>query len=748
MRDPKGNIIFRSSLMRWYKRHPELSGIALILVSIIVIISLIGFDYAAPRANPLGLFGWGLAFCIQLAFGAAAIATAALTLWIGVRLTFSYEYTGKRYAAIGVALFSGLLMLTLIGEAMPRAASSFFSYFGFASPLPLGGFPVFLLQQKIPYINLEAIFGTAGSWLLAVALGILSLGYLFEKELLAAVGMLHQAFIDWKKPRKVTLKMPPVEPCSFEEVIDQEKQSARLPSLLSRSLELSPPFVNIPEPLAAKIKEELAPKQHPPEKKSRATDYSLPDSSLLRNPKKVESAALVKELKHKAELLEETLLSFGIEAKVGQIYSGPTITSFEVHPAIGVKVGKIKTLEHDIALNLEAQSIRIIAPIPGKACVGIEVPNKFPQHVAFKEVLSAYSQGKSFKIPMFFGKTVSGEFIMHDLTKMPHLLIAGATGAGKSVCIHSLIMSILMTSSPDQVRLLMIDPKKVELTPYSELPHMISPVITDPRIAAQAFGWIVKEMERRYEYLRLIGVRNIETFNERKRDASFEQGLEIEIPEKLPYFVVIVDELADLMMSAEQDVETPIARIAQMARAVGIHLILATQRPSREIITGLIKANFPARIAFKVASRVNSQIILDDIGAETLLGNGDMLFLAPGYAQLLRIQGAFIHEEEIADVIEAISKQLPPNYLIPSFDRIAEAQSDEGESMANDVLFEEAKSIVLTTGNASTTFLQRKLKIGYARAASLMDELERKGIVGPADGAKPRKIFYPKESML
>ena len=438
-------------------------------------------------------------------------------------------------------------------------------------------------------------------------------------------------------------------------------------------------------------------------------------------------------------------MNFGIEAKVGQIHCGPTITLFEVHPAVGVKVGKIKTLEHDIALNMEAKSIRIIAPIPGKAAVGIEVPNQTPQEVTFREVFAAYQQrGSPFKIPMLLGKAVNGELVIADLTKMPHCIIAGATGSGKSVCINSIIMSILMLARPDEIRFLMVDPKKVELAPYTELPHMLAPVITEPHTAAASLGWLVREMEKRYEILRLTSQRNIDGFNKRKPDADTEATAHVTIPEKLPYIVGIIDELADLMMVASQDVEAPIARIAQMARAVGIHLILATQRPSREVITGLIKANFPARISFKVASRVNSQIVLDDIGAETLLGNGDMLILLPGSSQPIRAQGVFVHDEEINLIIKAITSQQPPNYLIGSLEKLDGEAFGTPEEIELDELYEEAKTTVLTTGNASTTFLQRKLKIGYARAASIMDQLEQQGIVGPQEGAKPRRINFPK----
>jgi S-DNA-T family DNA segregation ATPase FtsK/SpoIIIE len=507
-----------------------------------------------------------------------------------------------------------------------------------------------------------------------------------------------------------------------------------------------------PPPQAA-VKE---PEKEPPQRKREAaldaqrvhngdfTHYKLPPLSLLTQAKKLDHSLLKKDLKRKAEVLEETLLSFGIEAKVGEINCGPTITSFEVHPAIGVKVQKIKALENDIALNLEAKSIRIIAPIPGKAAVGIEVPNAQAEEVGFKEMLAAYQQGaRKLHIPVLLGKAVNGDYVFSDLTKMPHCIIAGATGSGKSVCINTIVMSILLNAKPDEIKLVMVDPKKVELTPYTRLPHMLAPVITEPHGACAAMNWLVKEMEKRYDLLKQTGCRNVEAFNLRSPDKEFEASLSIEVPEKLPYIVGIIDELADLMMVSSSDIETPIARIAQMARAVGIHLILATQRPSREVITGLIKANFPTRISFKVSSRVNSQIVLDDTGAETLLGNGDMLFLPPGSSHLVRAQGAFIRDEDINAVIKMICEQAPPRYLIQSFDAFESLGAADMalEEEEGDALYTQALDIVCSTGNASTTFLQRKLKIGYARAASLIDLLEKKKIVGPADGSKPRKLL-------
>jgi len=405
-------------------------------------------------------------------------------------------------------------------------------------------------------------------------------------------------------------------------------------------------------------------------------------------------------------------------------------------------VQKIKALERNIALTLEAQSVHIIAPIPGKAVVGVEVPSLYPQEVNFKAMLHAYQKKKNpLHIPILLGQTVTGENVICDLTRMPHCIIAGATGSGKSVCINSIVMSILMTAKPDEIRLLLIDPKKVELSLYSNLPHMIAPIITEAHGAYSALNWLVKEMETRYEILKRLKLRNIHAFNCRKICAKQEADSGIEIPQTMPYFIAIIDEFADLMMASSSDLETPIARIAQMARAVGIHLILATQRPSREVITGLIKANFPSRIAFKVASRVNSQIILDENGAESLLGNGDLLFLPPGSSQLIRAQGVFVHDADINRVIACIEAQMGPCYLIKSFDHMPLEESQNKEKQTKDDLYNQAYLIVTQTGTASTTFLQRKLKIGYARAASLMDELEMQGIIGPQEGSRRRILL-------
>lgn len=734
----------------WLQRHPEVQGILWFVFCICQIMCLLSFDASSISSNSLGFVGHLLAGAWYFTFGVASYAIVAAFAWYAIRLMFQRDppVGSMQIASIFLAGTSLSLILSVIASSQFELILS--RSFGFeTAKLKLGGVPFQLLYEHV----LSKLISSAGTMLTSCTGLFLSLAYFLQIPLHSWLLELKQSLFS-KKPHVV-------EDSEIELEITPKK--AKLPSYRKAPQLALPPNQSVDlycdiedeHPVYAEPKKEK-PAQAPPlsitlpkalPKTTIKTDINLPSLDLLNNPKKNDQSQLVKELKSKADLLEETLLSFGIEAKVGQIHCGPTITSFEVHPAVGVKIGKIKNLEHDIALNLEAKAIRIIAPIPGKPAVGIEVPNANPQEVSFKEILLAYQQkGSPFKIPMLLGKGVNGDLVIADLAKMPHCIIAGATGSGKSVCINSIVMSILMCAKPDQIRLLMIDPKKVELTQYTNLPHMLAPVITEPHNAALALNWLVKEMEKRYEILKLTGQRNIEAFNNRKINIEQEKGFHVTIPEKFAYYVCLIDELADLMMVSSQDIETPIARIAQMARAVGIHMILATQRPSREVITGLIRANFPARIAFKVASRINSQIILDDIGAENMLGNGDMLFLMPGSSALIRAQGVFIRDEEITKVVESITSQAPPEYLITSFDNIQLPNSDDDDEAAEDTLFNDAKNIVLSTGNASTTFLQRKLKIGYARAASLMDMLEARGVVGPQEGARARRVLFPKSA--
>ncbi len=457
-----------------------------------------------------------------------------------------------------------------------------------------------------------------------------------------------------------------------------------------------------------------------------ADDYQLPPVSLLDEPP-AEKSEIKENLKEQAKILEETLGNFGIKSKVLQINRGPVITEYEVQPAPGVKVNRIVNLSDNIALAMRAPTVRVVAPIPGKAVVGIEIPNLSVSNVYLKEIITHPDYAKaSSKLILALGKDISGKPLVTDLTDMPHLLIAGTTGSGKTVCINTLITSILFKATPGEVKFILIDPKRVELINFNNLPHLVTPVVTNPKKAAVVLKWLVEEMENRYKIFAEAGVRNIEGYNK-----SLPKGF-------LPYIVVVIDELADLMMVVSMEVEDAITRLAQLSRAVGIHIVLATQRPSVDVITGVIKANFPSRISFQVSSKVDSRTVLDMNGAEALLGKGDMLFLPPGQAKPIRAQGAFINDQEISRIIDFISKRANPVYNEEIFTR----EDKENEtSLGTDELFEQAVKIVLETGQASASILQRRLRIGYARAARLIDMMEEKEIVGQHRGSRPREIL-------
>ncbi|UCB47268.1 MAG: DNA translocase FtsK, partial [Spirochaetota bacterium] len=460
-----------------------------------------------------------------------------------------------------------------------------------------------------------------------------------------------------------------------------------------------------------------------PEPSSWIQEQQLPDFSLLKRSQPVNEREREKETQKKARELEKTLSDFDIEAHVIGITRGPVITRYELQPAPGVKLSRIVNLSDNIALSLSAPGVRIEAPIPGRSAVGIEIPNMVREMVTLGDILD--EADKDGELPLILGKDISGNVITHDLTAMPHLLIAGATGAGKSVCVNSLIMSLLLQKTHDDLRFIMIDPKMVELKIYNGIPHLLTEVVTDPRHASKALRWIVYEMENRYHLLDKYYARDIKGYN-KKAD------------EKLPYIVVIVDEFANLMAISPKEVEDACVRLASMSRAVGIHLIMSTQRPSVDVITGLIKANFPFRIAFQVASKTDSRTILDYIGAEKLLGRGDMLFSPAGSMNIKRIQGAFISEDELAGIVEKLKKGKEVEYDLD----ITSLDKDEVYNVEqDDPIFDEAIEIVIKTKRASASFLQRRLKIGYNRAARLIELMEEKGIIGPPRGSKPREIF-------
>ena len=464
-------------------------------------------------------------------------------------------------------------------------------------------------------------------------------------------------------------------------------------------------------------------------------NYNYPTIDLLEDRTNAGSID-EKEIKNKAVAIEETLESFGIGSKVVQIDVGPTVTCYELKPQRGVKVSKILNLSDDLALSLATSGIRILAPIPGKSHVGIEVPNKSKEIVGFKEIISTSNfQNAKSKIPFAMGKSISGDPIVSGIEKMPHLLVSGATGSGKSVCINTIIMSILYKHSPDEVKLLMIDPKVVELSVYNGIPHLIMPVITDPKKASSSLFWAISEMEKRYKAFQKYHVRDIEGYKEAaKTDESMEN---------LPYIVVIIDELADLMMTAASEVEDYIMRLAQKSRACGIHLVIATQRPTVDVITGTIKANIPSRISFAVTSQTDSRTILDSAGAEKLLGKGDMLFASSDSMRPLRIQGAFVSDKEVLNVVEHIKKESQASYDEKAIETVEE-KSKVAEIDDEDELLDEATRIIIEENTASVSLLQRKLRIGYARAGRIIDQLETKGIVGPYEGSKPRKVLVDK----
>lgn len=462
--------------------------------------------------------------------------------------------------------------------------------------------------------------------------------------------------------------------------------------------------------------------------------YILPPLSLLKD-ETVKSSESDKALRERAKKIEQTLNSFGVDARVIQINKGPTVTCFELQPAPGVKVNKIVNLADDLSLALASHDIRIEAPIPGKSAIGIEVANSVKENVLLKEILTSdeYIKNES-KMPMALGKTISGDSIVSAMDKMPHVLIAGATGSGKSVCVNTIILSILYKSKPDEVKLILIDPKVVELSIYNGIPHLAIPVVTEPKKASAALNWAVREMERRYTLFSDNQVRDIKGYNEKQKVKDLE---------KLPYMVIVIDELSDLMMVSANEVESHICRLAQMARACGIHLIVATQRPSVDVITGTIKANIPSRISFQVSSQIDSRTILDSSGAETLLGRGDMLFSPSGSSKPTRIQGCFVSDSEVENVVNFVKNQFNEveydNEIITNIENeTAYAETNDDEV---DDLFYEAVKIILEEDSASISLLQRKMKIGYARAGRIIDEMESRQIVGKQEGSKPRKIL-------
>ncbi len=510
------------------------------------------------------------------------------------------------------------------------------------------------------------------------------------------------------------------------------------------------------ETKAQKAEEKSKEFEVPESNNSSAEFYEFPTIDLLNDAKKPDGGDITAELNHNGKMLVDTLKSFNVNTKIIDISRGPAVTRYELQPAAGVKISKITTLADDIALNLAASGVRIEAPIPGKAAVGIEIPNKVVSMVSMKELIVSpeFRRAKS-KLTVVLGRDISGDIMTADLAKMPHLLIAGSTGSGKSVCINSFIISLLYNARPDEVKLLMVDPKVVELGVYNGIPHLLVPVVTDPRKAAGALNWAVNEMLVRYKKFAETGVRDLASYNqmvEENPDAKDKSG---ETLEKMPQIVIIIDELSDLMMAAPNEVEDYICRLAQMARAAGMHLVIATQRPSVDVITGIIKANIPSRIALAVSSQIDSRTILDMSGAEKLLGRGDMLFAPVGCNKPIRVQGCYVTDREIEKVVNSIKMTEESNYdeeIAKEIEKgavVDSAAKGEGKPEgAMDPMMAEAVKCVVEAGQASTSLLQRRLRVGYARAGRLVDEMEQMGIVGPHEGSKPRQVLITYQQFL
>lgn len=725
----------------------EVIGIIFLAVAVLSFLSLLSYTpqdlswYTTsphiPVRNFINIFGAYLAGVLYFFLGHASFLVPLILL------IFCLKWFRRMDVSLNLSRFIGLVIACL-------SFSSFFSVFlvnGNAVRFYRGGIIGLVFSDF-----LIAYFGTVGAYVIIASLGLLSLPLVAEISIIPIFSLLKQAILALPKLRhirlpalpKVTLpdvnvanrlkkeasiraqtiqpKAKPAKPVPLETKTPQMKEA-------KKELAAAEPLIKIAQPSlskdAAAIKKE-------PLRKLEDQNYVLPTLDLLESPPPISMRQIKDDLQANAHILEDTLNDFGITVRVVNVERGPVVTRYELEPAPGVKIQKIVTLSDDIALALKASSVRMVAPIPGKAAVGVEVPNTHSSIVYLTEVLSSadFKEGES-KLTLALGKDIAGKPIVADLGEMPHLLIAGTTGSGKTVCVNSIIMSMLFHAAPSEVKFVMVDPKMVELAPFNGLPHLLCPVISDAKKAASALNWVVSTMEKRYQLLAKEGVRNIDYYNQ-KQD------------EKLPYIVIIIDELADLMVVSRDQIENSITRLAQLSRAVGIHLILATQRPSVDVITGVIKANFPARISFKVASKVDSRTVLDMNGADKLLGRGDMLFLKPGEAKLIRAQGSFIQESELERVTDFVNKQLEPVYdeeILKEQEHAAiygELQSDE--------LFDTAVKLVLESHHASVSILQRRLRLGYARAARLIDMMEERGILGPFSGSRPREILVDKDT--
>ncbi len=752
-------------------------GILLLSVSILTALSLPGPGWGS-MTGPFGRFWvvlWAETFGVPglwlLSAVGAAWGIGLLVRWRrgflwGLGLT-SAPFIITWDAFFGV-LFPVRSELLFQGQLASRLQSGIRAFFGPDVPVQhgfaLGALAltstVLLVRWGLPPIARERLWGGIVEGVRGIGVGLAWSGRMLARSggwivtgVVRAARPLAAGLTSWireHRPRRAVFPPEraedPPRPVQGALIVHEEEEEdapieVRAPSRADRPRRLpaedaEPVFPN--EGLMAQApppETRPAKRKAPPPKVPRGADPVAP-AHLLEAHREGGARVSEEEIRSNAALLKSTLASFGIEGEVSEVHPGPIITRYEFTPGVGVTISQIVSRQDDMALAMRAPRVRLLAPIPGKAAIGVEIPNREPALISFKEVADTrvFREAKE-PLAVALGKDVSGRPFYASLEKMPHLLVAGTTGSGKSVCLNTLIVSLLMRRTPEELRLLLIDPKMLELTMYNDIPHLLRPVVTADREAAKALRWLTREMERRYRILAGVGVRNIQGFEKRRQQAGDPELA------PMPYVVVVVDELADLMLSNQSEIEVPIARLAQMARAVGIHLVLATQRPSVDVITGLIKANFPARIAFQVATRTDSRTVLDMNGAESLLGRGDMLFIPPGKAQAHRIHGAFIGDAEV-ERIAGFLRQFPPPDPIISPEEDAGGLDGDGEEM-EDPLFREALRIVVAGQQGSTSLLQRRLRIGYTRAGRLMDMLEHAGIVGPPDGSRAREVLVP-----
>jgi len=722
------------------KRINEIKGLVVLAIGLIMLASLISFSwediFSFPRNvvhNWIRTFGAYLAGAEFLFFGWSAYIICFFIFWWAIKLFKNQPLNFRKAQLLGLFVFlaSSSVLFSLLGSSVPNLKFNrggllgvFFeglinNYFG-----KLGTFIIFFTFALLSFSLLSEVLISA--FFLRLWQRSLKILKFFKR--------LPSTFLKIKKKESASLLSKDIKPNDKKEELSKTPQEKIVPKPSLPTLKIEK-IENSSQESALKIKQPLRQEKIRPLRPAAYSEtdnkYKIPPLDLLNSVPPLSERQIKEDLTANARILEETLADFGISAKVTHIERGPVITRYELEPAAGVKLQRIVSLSDDIALNLKAISIRVVAPIPGKGRVGVEVPNSQSSFVYLKEVLASEEfQNLDSFIPLAIGKDITGKPVVADLREMPHLLIAGATGSGKTVCVNALILSILFRSSPQDVKFIMVDPKMVELAIFNGLAHLICPVVTDVKKVKLALQWLVNEMEQRYKLFANVGARNIEIYNQKQ--------------EKIPYIVVIIDELADLMAVAGDQIELAITRLAQLSRAVGIHLILATQRPSVDVITGVIKANFPARISFKVASKVDSRTVLDMNGADKLLGKGDLLFLKPGDSRPIRAQGSLVADKEIERVVEFIRAQSEPIYE----EEILEEKVVTSLDTEKDTLYEEAVRLIMESGQASASFLQRRLRLGYTRAARIIDMMEQEGLLGAYEGSKPRKIIVDREAWL